>query len=196
MATVLSITEFLESRASSTALNAQQIEALVSELNLQVNQLSVSVPGASESARILLFSGLMPHGGHTGEVASLLAEETDNGLKVISQTEVFQLLDEDNDRFHAALRAALGPNSDAAYALVVNGEDINGNRISSDSLWDSASRRFAENASGDVRVLAPVSDLTRVFAQTEIPALLNNANVTHIEGIAKEDLIRIRDSLG
>ena len=42
-----------------------------------------------------------------------------------------------------------------------------------------------ENASGDVRTLTPLADSGRVFSQTEVAALLDNPNVTSIDGIPK-----------
>ncbi|UZR28845.1 calcium-binding protein [Methylococcus mesophilus] len=61
-------------------------------------------------------------------------------------------------------------------------------------MWDDASRRFAEAATGDVRTLTPFAASDRVFAQTELKALLDNPNVTHIDGIPKADLVRLYNS--
>jgi Ca2+-binding RTX toxin-like protein len=48
--------------------------------------------------------------------------------------------------------------------------------------WADTSARFVEATVGEVRVLAPYADSTRVFAQTELPGLLRNPNITGIDG--------------
>ena len=75
-------------------------------------------------------------------------------------------------------------------------KDISGNRISSDSLWDDASRRFAQNASGEVRVIAPIGPNTGVYAQTELPELLKNSKVTSIVCIPLSQLQEMQTSKG
>ena len=146
----------------------------VSDLKTQINQLSVSVPNATADAVTVLYSGWMPDGTtHTGAVAEALVNANPGKVLTINQTEVYALLD--SRAFRDALLSAVG-NDSAIYSNLTNGSiDAAGQRIP-DSLWDDASRRFAQNASGEVRVLAPLADGTRVFAQTELDALLKNPN--------------------
>ncbi|MBG0809498.1 hypothetical protein IY145_08910 [Methylosinus sp. H3A] len=52
-----------------------------------------------------------------------------------------------------------------------------------DGYWTRASQRFAENASGDVTAYVHGASPDRVFAQTELPVLLENRKVTSINGM-------------
>ncbi|WP_447864243.1 hypothetical protein [Kluyvera sichuanensis] len=45
-------------------------------------------------------------------------------------------------------------------------------RTSSDSLWDQASKRYVEEATGSFRILATNASEFSIFYQTELPALL------------------------
>jgi hypothetical protein len=169
---------------SGIALTPEQVATLTTQLREQVNQLSVSVPNA-QGATTVLYSGQIGNGVHSGAVAQALADASPGQIATIDQTEVAALLDARNDAFHQALRNALG-NDNAAYNRILNGTDITGQtRIATDSLWDAASQRFVANATGDVRTITPLADATRVFSQTEVRALLNNPNVTSIDGVPK-----------
>ena len=192
--TVQSIISFLSSRASNTPLTANQLTSLTTELRNKINQLSVTVPNAASDAITVLYSGWMPDGTtHTGAIAAQLAEANPGKVLTINQTKVYELLD--SNEINNALKGALG-NDIGTYNNLINGSvDSNGTRIP-DSLWDDASRRFAQNAVGEVRVLAPLADGSRVFAQTELPALMNNANVTNIDGIPKTQLQAILNAGG
>ncbi|MCP1639289.1 hypothetical protein J2T50_000986 [Streptococcus gallinaceus] len=53
-----------------------------------------------------------------------------------------------------------------------------------------------KHAKGDVAVLmGPDADKNRVFAQTELPGLMANERVTHINGIPKEELAGLSSDL-
>ncbi|MFA0922500.1 hypothetical protein [Xanthomonas fragariae] len=49
-------------------------------------------------------------------------------------------------------------------------------------LWGEASHEFASSLRGDIKVVASVANLERVFGQVEVPAVLNNPNVTSLGG--------------
>jgi hypothetical protein len=49
---------------------------------------------------------------------------------------------------------------------------------------------------GEVRTLTPFSLSDKVFAQTELPALLANDKITSIDGIARADLLRLVNDMG
>ncbi|MFA1726901.1 XVIPCD domain-containing protein [Xanthomonas nasturtii] len=49
-------------------------------------------------------------------------------------------------------------------------------------LWGEASHEFASSLRGDIRVVASAANLERVFGQVEVPAVLNNPNVTSLGG--------------
>ncbi|WP_343243264.1 XVIPCD domain-containing protein [Xanthomonas nasturtii] len=49
-------------------------------------------------------------------------------------------------------------------------------------LWGEASNEFASSLRGDIKVVASAANLERVFGQVEVPAVLNNPNVTSLGG--------------
>lgn len=57
-----------------------------------------------------------------------------------------------------------------------------------DGPWADASARFADATRGEVKVIASGAAPDRVFAQTELPRILANPEVTTIEGIPRETL--------
>jgi len=128
-------------------------------------------------------------------VANLVNNNLSGNVRTISQTEIGLLLDGKNTDFHEALLQALG-NDDEKYRKLIDGKDLTGNRISSDSLWDDASRRFVANSSGKVRVLSTDGLVNSVFAETELPELLNNPNITEIDGIERVHFNALRDAKG
>jgi hypothetical protein len=194
MTTPSTILSFLESRASNAPLNPAQYADLVSNLRSQLNQLSVSVSGAAVDAVTVLYSGRMTDGTHSGAAAQALVDANPTGkVLTINQTQIYSLLND--DRFSDALKKALGNDPIAFQSLIDGDTGPDGKRIPN-SLWDDASKRFALNATGDVRVIAPLGDPFRVFAQTELPALLDNTSVRSIDGIPREQLVAMRNSQG
>lgn len=57
-----------------------------------------------------------------------------------------------------------------------------------DRVWDAASLKFAQTASGSVTCVITNAQLDRTFERVELPALLSNEKVTHINGIEKKEL--------
>ncbi|MEB3199058.1 MAG: calcium-binding protein, partial [Synechococcaceae cyanobacterium] len=53
-------------------------------------------------------------------------------------------------------------------------------------LWDDISLRFVQGAEGEVITFTAQAQLDRIFARTELPALLANPRVTSIDGIPRE----------
>jgi hypothetical protein len=62
-----------------------------------------------------------------------------------------------------------------------------------DSHWSMASKRYAEGASGDVTAYVQGASPNRVFAQTELPILLQNEKVETINGIPRKLLQRLEN---
>lgn len=60
-------------------------------------------------------------------------------------------------------------------------------------IWDPASRRFAENAEGDVQTNVIDARTDWVFRDVELPALLANESVTSINGIPVDQLRIVND---
>lgn len=77
----------------------------------------------------------------------------------------------------------------ARLKLLMFGTDENKNRVRTNSFWDIVSRKYAENVSGDVRVILPEIPSDRsVWTVSKLPALLENVKVTSINGVPREKL--------
>ncbi len=61
--------------------------------------------------------------------------------------------------------------------------------------WAHASARFVATSTGEVRPATPFVSTERVYCLTELPVLLENTNVTTVNGMAREALVGLRDSL-
>lgn len=60
-------------------------------------------------------------------------------------------------------------------------------------IWSAVSRAFAEQASGQVRVLSGAISPHSYFARVELPTLLNNKAVTGVDYVKLAPSIRFRD---
>lgn len=159
-----------------------------------LRQLIADIGIAVTDHSTLLFSG-----GPNEEVGfRAIANEivTNNpSMRSINAIDIGRFLDLDRTpEFLAVLEKLFGDDPTlhgTAANRFLNGDiDENGNRIPN-GIWDEVSRRFAEQAVGEVRVLTDFSRPHGVFAQTELPALLANPNVTTIEGIPRQQLIEL-----
>ncbi|NJD07806.1 MAG: hypothetical protein FIA97_15120 [Methylococcaceae bacterium] len=155
-----------------------------------VNETSIAVRNAASDATTLLYSGAVDNLGTQAWqlVDAMKGKFVDaQGLKQVvtfADTAVTDLLAD--SRFQDALEAAVGSDANQ-YNLIMDGKDASGNRVTNTGLWDIASKKFAESVVGDVRLIAPDGLGNSTFAQTELPALLENPNVTSIEGIPKSE---------
>ena len=145
----------------------------------------------------LLYSGEAPDGQNFGNVARGLAL-ADAQFRVIDTTEAADFLDvESNLELNLALERIVRGNpleeGTPSYNLLHGTEDANGNRIAS-GIWDEVSARFAQETVGEVRVLTSPKKEYGVFALSELPHLLNNDQVTTIDGLPREQLVHLRDS--
>lgn len=146
-------------------------------LQKSLENMSVTLDGKSAG---ILYSGLFKQDTlkHSGAIAGEIAR-ADKSIAVLNDTDAYRLLE--NRFFDSALRDATGKD----YSSVVGGTiDASGNR-SPNSLWDNISRKFASGLEGNVMTVTPNADARRVFAQTELPALLENSKVTKINGVDK-----------
>ncbi len=160
------------------ALSNPQYQTLEG-LRTLVNQVSVAVPGAAPNATTLLYSGLI-----NGAPSYLLAESisaTSSGKVItINQTPASTFLNSAD--FRAALMTAAGTESTNELKKLMDGvANSNGTRIN--GMWDIVSENLAKSATGDVRTLTAFAESGKTFAATELPALLSNSDVTHINGI-------------
>lgn len=194
--TPTSIIDFLRSRATDSPLDPIELQEFISDLKTKINQLSVTVPDTAADSITVLYSGYLTDGTHSGTVAADLVENSlPSKILTISRTEVGAILDFENREFHNALRNALG-NDPEDYKKIIDGKDLAGNRISTDSLWDDASRRFVANSTGVVRVISTDGSPTSIFAQTELPELFNNPNITEIDGIPRDQYLELLNTKG
>jgi len=136
---------------------------------------------------------------HGYEMAAAISRDGEGKVFYISDTPAGKLLN--NDLFNrAVVRATGGARSkigELAARLLINGFDENSKRVEKYAvgnvlpLDDRVSQRMMGEASGDVRVLVPNALPERVFYKTELPALLDNPNVTAINRVPKEVLKEI-----
>lgn len=170
-----------------------------------VNETSVIATKAAPDAQILFYASEINvnptnpgYWSKTFNIAKeIVKQATDaNGLQhivMLENTPVADLLIDKN--FQKAVFEAAG-NDENVFNLFVNGIDSSGNRVTNISLWDDASRMLAETAKGDIKFLSPNGILNSVFVQTELPTLLQNSNVTHIDGIPVNQLVAIQNKIG
>ena len=167
------IEELLQNHSAYTTTDA---------LRALANQVSVETTGDVT----VLYSGRLSDGTKTSDLIESMLASGEN-IKIIDKAPVADLLNSN------AFLAAVGEIFDV---FLDDMKDESFSHPAKDWLfdakngpWADASYRFAENASGDVRVIAPEADINRAFAQTELTVLLANGNVTSIEGIPKAELV-------
>jgi hypothetical protein len=164
-----------------------------------VNETSAIPLNAAPDATLLLYSERV--GDLPGwQVAAGISDSTvgANGFKQVvtmGDTVVAKLLA--NDNFTATLeQAVLADGGDnEAFRRLLDGTDLNGNRVSSNSFWDLASHNLAASHTGNVVTLTDFAHPDSVFVKTELDAALNNSNVRSINGVPREDLLRLRSDL-
>ena len=160
--------------------------ATIDALRALANQVSVEATGDVT----VLYSGRLSDGTSTSDLIKNMLASGEN-IKVIDKTPVAEFLT--SDEFLEAVGNIYG-------VELKDMQNENFSHPAKDWLfdakngpWADASYRFAMDASGDVRVIAPEALSDRVFAKTELPALLANDNVTAIEGIPKDQLKALGD---
>ena len=169
---------------------------------------SAQVTGANANSCYLLYSG-EHNNKHLSDVSKDISIQSD--VFRIQDTPVGKLLD--NIDFQKAYFYARWAEYDATIpgfsdlsieekgAILTRDHNLawggtegptgSAKRITSDSLWDQASKRYVEEATGSFRILATNASEFSIFYQTELPALLKNPNVTFIEGIPREALEKL-----
>ena len=157
----------------------------VEHLTSSLDSMSTTVSGTTSA---ILYSGELAF-EHSGEYATAIAN-ADASVAIINKTDAFGLLD--SVEFRGALQETVG---DVEFNRLINGStDVNGIRVP-DSLWDDISRDFAQNVQGEIRTVTPNADAYRVFTQTELKELLDNDNVTTINGYDKQKYVDYFDDL-
>lgn len=77
------------------------------------------------------------------------------------------------------------PCGQALIALGLDGRvDEVGEQIT--NIWKIASTRFIKEASGNIRAFVTGADSRSTFCTTELPEIMNNPHITHINGQEKQ----------
>jgi hypothetical protein len=152
------------------------------ELRALARQVSIESPGRVT----VLYSGRVADNVSSWNVVRAM-EEAGEDVRLIDRTELNKFL---NSRdFTSATARAHGidlrdiqdrtPAAKAANDWLYH---------PTDGPWADASARFADATRGEVKVIASGAAPDRVFAQTELPRILANPEVTTVEGIPRETL--------
>ncbi|WP_221064414.1 calcium-binding protein [Methylomagnum ishizawai] len=161
------------------------------ELKALVSQLDVSATGKVT----VLYSGNI-NGTYSGTIIkSMLSSGED--IRVLDNTQASKFLDiydpaNQNLKLVDTLKRIFGDDpyavGSSANQFLFGISDASGTRITT-GAWDTISANFVSETVGEVKTLVADARSDRVFAQTEIPALLANENVTSIEGIPKSEFV-------
>lgn len=160
----------------------------------QLRALAAQVDANTTGRTTVFYSGQTAKGVWSSDVIDAMLESGDD-IRVINTSEAAKLL-----------------NSREFLNSVAGAYDLNGIRSLTDApsdhpgklwlyhptegRWADASARFADATVGDVRALVNDAHPGRVFGATELPRLLNNPNVTSIEGIPRVVLAARQASQG
>lgn len=178
------------------------------DLVQRLDALPLRVPGQATEVVTLFYSG--PLGDQVRNcwmIAESIGRESSGRVVTMGETLLGEL--QNHVRFSEALWCAVGADHADLHAALTSGIRADINRVESfweragrrlamltngvradgnrdESLWERASRRLALAAVGDVRTLSPCAVDDRLFAQVELPQLLKNPQVTHINGAPVE----------
>jgi VCBS repeat-containing protein len=120
------------------------------------------------------------------QIASAIADTDPINIRTIDQTVAAKLLSSPD--FGTALEKT-GLTSPEIDVLKYGELSDTGQRLSH-GLWDTVSQRFIEATNGgDFLTITPFARSDRVFAQTELPALLADSRVNTINGVPRQTLV-------
>ncbi len=142
-------------------------------LRKSLDSMSTTVDGTTSG---ILYSGWITEDFHSGKAAEDVALENGKVAR-INDTDAYKLLN--SEEFELAYKKA----NPKDFAVLFDTDRTL--RTGPNSLWDHISRKFAAGLSGDVMTVTPNADARRVFAQTELPTLLENPKVKRINGVDK-----------
>lgn len=184
----------------SAAIAQIKIASSLDEIQKIVGQYSAEAVGSGG----ILYSG--PVGTIPAhEIATLIvASEAENGVTVniIDKTARGQFLanSDVSDAIRATARniyraTGLTPGqarSAAKDLLFGNPAFESGPRSIAGSLWGQAAQEFAASLSGDIKIIGidGAANPIRTFGTVELPALLNNPDITSVGGVAISDLTK------
>ena len=165
------------------AYTVEQVNMLLAKVNTEgelrslIEQLDVEVTGRVT----LLYSGPIGGGASAADVVEAMVAQNEE-VRVIDKTEAARFLDIDrNEVLEDTLRRIFADDplekGSRANQFLFGATDADGRRIAN-GAWDIVSEQFVSATTGDVITLTPFTDPMRVFGATELPALLDNPEVT------------------
>ncbi|MEA5392832.1 hypothetical protein VB738_16340, partial [Cyanobium gracile UHCC 0139] len=126
---------------------------------------------------------------HSGAIAEAL-HRSGNNIRTIDQSEAGKFLNQTegtqfyNEKLKRKFEEIFRNNPDELRSFM-DGERTGNSRINN-GVWDRLSAKYAADAVGEVVTLTGSAVDNRVFFQTELPIILDNPNVTSIDGIPVE----------
>ena len=145
-------------------------------------QVDVDSPGRVT----VLYSGGVADRVSAWQVVTAM-QEAGEDVRLIDRTEINKFLN--SEEFISATADTHGIRADDIRRRTPTAQAANDWLYHpTDGPWADASARFADATRGEVKVLASGAAPNRVFALTELPHILNNPEVTTIEGIPREAL--------
>ncbi|MCP5434346.1 MAG: putative Ig domain-containing protein [Chromatiaceae bacterium] len=164
-------------------------DLLKSDLMNIIGQVSVQAEGAVT----VLYSGGVAGGPGSSEIIENMLEN-DLDIRVVDESAAAKLIE--TDSFRRKVAEAFGIDFEVFDTDGYRGPATDWLGHATEGPWADVSRRFAEASVGDVRIIAPEGVTTRILAQTELPALLDNPSVTSIDGVPKIQLIEYASQHG
>jgi len=162
-----------------------------------ISQLDVNASGSVT----LLYSGGITAGTEAKDIIGSMLDNGDD-IRVLDKTYASDFLSfRNNPLFEAKLQEIFKSSprevgSAANKFLFGTIEDIDGQPVrTSTGAWDIVSKNFIDATTGEVRTITPIANTGGVFFATELPAVLANPSITHINGFDKADINRMVQDL-
>lgn len=143
----------------------------------------------------LLWSGTVGKFGSSNaerisaEIVATSMHSSNKDFRIVANTEAGKFFDLDraspnfNHQLASKLEEIFQDRPDQLNDFLYGRKDpITDTRVGT-GIWDIISENFVNHAKGDIRLIVGGSGDDRIFAQTELPVLLKNPNITSIEGI-------------
>lgn len=193
----MSITKAQANARLSEVTTAEQLRSLIKEIDTK---------GTGE--KTLLWSGNAGQYGKNGEVKIFSHDITesirnvDPSHRTLTTTEASKFLNlnksspDYNKELDDKLKAIFRNNPDHIVDFLYGPRGGTPPKRIGKGVWDEVSENFITHATGDVRLVVGGASPDRVFAQTEIHALLNNPTVTSIEGVPIQRLRELANNGG
>ncbi|OCA58221.1 hemolysin [Xylella fastidiosa subsp. pauca 11399] len=182
-------------------LTAEQANALLGSITTQeqlrdlINQLDIHSSGSIT----VLYSGDTANGVSNSQILQGMLHNGDD-IRVIDTTEAAKFLNVDpkdpnsNTALYQKLQQIIGDRPDRwgspSNQFLFGERTFDGTRLPN-GAWDTISARFVNDTVGEVRTLTGGASVNGVFNQTELPRLLNNPNITSVDGLPIADLRRL-----